>query len=64
MPFVKIDQLFTINAEGNLAAGLLTEAAHVSDPALIQPIRERFLAATATIDRRLSCVRRMDRRYS
>ncbi|HXO93691.1 MAG TPA: hypothetical protein VN825_06120 [Candidatus Acidoferrum sp.] len=38
----KIDKLFTINAEGNLAAGLLAEAAHVSDPALIQPIRERF----------------------
>src|SRR5215472_15146914 len=50
----RIDQLFTINAEGNLAAGLLTEAAHVSDPALIQPIRERFLAAAATVDRRLS----------
>ncbi len=49
----RIDQLFTINAEGNLAAGLLTEAAHVSDPALIQPIRERFLAAGATINRRL-----------
>jgi class 3 adenylate cyclase/phosphoglycerate-specific signal transduction histidine kinase len=49
----KIDQLFTINAEANLVAGLLTEAAHVSDPALIQPIRERFLAAAATIDRSL-----------
>src|SRR5215469_3238605 len=49
----KIDKLFTINAEGNLAAGLLAEAAHVSDPALIQPIRERFLAAAATVDRRL-----------
>src|SRR6516164_7358529 len=50
----RIDQLFTINAEGNLAAGLLAEAAHVRDPALIQPIRERFLAAAATVDRRLS----------
>jgi hypothetical protein len=50
----RIDQLFTINAEGTLAAGLLTEAAHVSDPALIQPIRERFLAAAATVDRRLN----------
>jgi class 3 adenylate cyclase/phosphoglycerate-specific signal transduction histidine kinase len=49
----KIDQLFTINAEANLVAGLLTEAAHVSDPALVQPIRERFLAAAATIDRSL-----------
>jgi adenylate cyclase len=49
----KIDQLFTINAEANLIAGLLTEAAHVSDPALVQPIRERFLAAAATIGRSL-----------
>jgi PAS domain S-box-containing protein len=49
----RIDQLFTINAEGNLAAGLLAEAAHVSDPVLIQPIRERFLAAAATVDRSL-----------
>src|SRR6516225_3680749 len=49
----KIDHLFTINAEGNLVAGLLAEAAHVSDPALIQPIRERFLAAAATINRGL-----------
>jgi class 3 adenylate cyclase/phosphoglycerate-specific signal transduction histidine kinase len=49
----KIDQLFTINAEGSLAAGLLTESAQVSDPALIEPIRERFLAASATIDRSL-----------
>jgi PAS domain S-box-containing protein len=49
----RIDQLFTINAEGNLAAGLLAEAAHVNDPALIQPIRERFLAAAATVDRSL-----------
>src|SRR5262249_20633179 len=49
----KIDKLFTINAEGNLAAGLLAEAAHVSDLALIQPIRERFLAAAATINRGL-----------
>jgi len=49
----KIDQLLTINAEANLAAGLLAEAAHVGDPVLIQPIRERFLAATATIDTNL-----------
>lgn len=49
----RIDHLLTINAEGNLAAGLLAEAAHVGDPVLIQPIRERFLAAAATIDRNL-----------
>jgi PAS domain S-box-containing protein len=48
-----IDQLLTINAEGNLAAGLLAESAHVGDAVLIQPIRERFLAAVATVDRNL-----------
>jgi adenylate cyclase len=49
----KLDHLLTINAEANLAAGLLAEAAHVDDPVLIEPIRERFVAATATIDRNL-----------
>ena len=46
-----IYQLLTINAEVNLAAGLLTEAANALDPVLIQPIRERFIAAAATIER-------------
>ncbi len=49
----KIDQLLTINAEANLAAGLLAEAAHVGDPVLIGPLREQFVAATATINRNL-----------
>ncbi len=49
----KLDQLLTINAEANLVAGLLAEAAHVGDPVLIEPIREQFLAATATINRNL-----------
>jgi class 3 adenylate cyclase/HAMP domain-containing protein len=49
----KLDQLLTINAAANLAAGLLAEAAHVGDPVFIEPIRERFAAATATIDRNL-----------
>ena len=35
-----LQQLLTINAEGNLMAGLLVEAAQVLDPNLIQPIRE------------------------
>lgn len=48
-----IHQLLAINAEGNLAAGLLVEAAHVADPTLIQPIRERFLATAAAIERSL-----------
>jgi class 3 adenylate cyclase/phosphoglycerate-specific signal transduction histidine kinase len=48
--------LLTLRAEGNLAAGLLAEAAHVDDPALIQPIRERFSAAAATIERSLKAL--------
>ena len=47
-------RLMEINAEGNLAAGLLAEAANVSDITLIQPIRERFVAAVATIERSLN----------
>ena len=48
-----VDRLLTINAEGNLAVGLLAETIHVDDPALIQPLRERFVAAAAAIDRDL-----------
>jgi class 3 adenylate cyclase/PAS domain-containing protein len=48
--------LLTLSAEGNLAAGLLTEAAHVEDPALIQPIRERFSAAAAAIEKSLEAL--------
>jgi class 3 adenylate cyclase/HAMP domain-containing protein len=48
-----LHEILTVNAEGNLAAGLLSEAAHLTDPALIQPTRERFLAAAATIERSL-----------
>ena len=51
-----LQALLTVRAEGNLAAGLLTEAAHVDDPALIQPIRERFSAAAATIERSLEAL--------
>ena len=46
-----LQALLTLRAEGNLAAGLLGEAAHVDDPALIQPIRERFSAAAAAIQK-------------
>ena len=51
-----LQALLTLRAEGNLAAGLLAEAAHVDDPALIQPIRERFSAAAATIVRSLEAL--------
>jgi len=49
----KLYQLLTINAEGNLAAGLMAEALHVENPALLQPIRERFLAAATAVERNL-----------
>jgi class 3 adenylate cyclase/HAMP domain-containing protein len=48
--------LLTLRAEGNLAAGLLAEAGHVDDPALIQPTRERFSAAAAAIERSLEAL--------
>jgi class 3 adenylate cyclase/HAMP domain-containing protein len=48
-----VDRLLTINAEGNLAVGLLAETIHIGDPALIQPLHERFVAAAAAIDRDL-----------
>jgi len=48
-----IHLLLTVNAEANLAAGLLAEAANISDRALIQPIRERFIAASDHIQQQL-----------
>ena len=39
--------LLTLRADGNLAAGLLNEAASVPDPAALQPLRERFDAAAS-----------------
>lgn len=49
----RLDRLLTINAEGNLTAGLLAEALHVNSRALLQPLRERFLASAAAVDRSL-----------
>jgi class 3 adenylate cyclase/phosphoglycerate-specific signal transduction histidine kinase len=51
-----LQALLTLRADGNLAASLLREAAHVDDPALIQPIRERFSAAAAAIDKSLGAL--------
>ena len=51
-----LQALLTLRADGNLAAGLLGEAAHVDDPALIQPIRERFSAAAAAIEQNLEAL--------
>ncbi|MEK1855185.1 MAG: Cache 3/Cache 2 fusion domain-containing protein [Phyllobacterium sp.] len=51
-----LQALLTLRADGNLAAGLLGEAAHVDDPVLIQPIRERFSAAAAAIEKSLEAL--------
>ena len=48
-----LQALLILRADGNLAAGLLFEGAHVDDPALTQPLRERFSAAAAAIERNL-----------
>jgi hypothetical protein len=45
--------LLTVRAEGNLAAGLLSEAAGATDPSLLLPLRERFVAAEGQIVRML-----------
>jgi adenylate cyclase len=51
-----LQALLILRAEGNLAAGLLAEAAHVDSPAVMQPMRERFSAAAATIRRSLKAL--------
>jgi class 3 adenylate cyclase/phosphoglycerate-specific signal transduction histidine kinase len=51
-----LQALLILRAEGNLAAGVLAQAAHVEGPALMQPIRERFSAAAATIRRSLKAL--------
>ena len=53
-----LQALLTLRADVNLAAGLLGEAAHADDPALIQPIRERFSAASAAIGKTLKALPR------
>jgi class 3 adenylate cyclase/phosphoglycerate-specific signal transduction histidine kinase len=45
--------LLTLRAEGNLAAGLLTQAAGMTDSRQLQPLEERFVAAEGQIQRML-----------
>lgn len=49
-------RLMEIKAEVNYAAGLLAEVANVSDPDLIEPIVERFVASTAALERNLGAL--------
>ena len=51
-----LQALLRLRADGNQAASLLGEAAHVDDPALIQPFRERFSAAAAAIEKSLEAL--------
>ena len=46
--------LLTLRAEGNLAAGLLNEAAGVPDPSSLQPLQERFVAAANRAEKLLA----------
>lgn len=52
----QLEQLLTINAEGNLAAGLMAEAAQLDDPAMLAPVRERFIASAGAIEAGLTAV--------
>lgn len=49
-----IDELLSINAAANLAAGLIAEAVVVSDSIQLEPLKERFLSATLTISRNIA----------
>ena len=46
--------LLTLRAEGNLAAGLLNEAAGVPDPSSLKPLQERFVAAASRAEKLLA----------
>jgi len=48
-----LQDLLALRAEGNLIAGLLAEAAAIQEHELIQPLRERFIAAADHVQRRL-----------
>ncbi len=50
---LEMSRLLQIAAEANLVEGLLVEAANVRDSTLIQPIRERFVASAAGIEKSL-----------
>ena len=48
-----LDLLLTLNAEINLTAGILSEALHLDERLLVQPLMERFEAAAAAAERSL-----------
>lgn len=52
----RIDALLTIEAQANLAASLMAQAAHAQDAALLRPLEERFTSATDTIARSLNAL--------
>lgn len=46
-----LHELLTLRAEGNLAAGILNQVAVTPEAALLQPLHERFVAATEQMQR-------------
>jgi adenylate cyclase len=48
-----LERLLTVRAEGNLAAGLLDQAASSADVNLLEPLNERFIAAKEHIEKLL-----------
>jgi class 3 adenylate cyclase/HAMP domain-containing protein len=49
-----LQALLTLRAEGNLAAGLLNEAAGIPDPSSLKPLQERFVAAASRAEKLLA----------
>ncbi|UCG14258.1 MAG: PAS domain S-box protein, partial [Deltaproteobacteria bacterium] len=49
-----LQALFTMQAEGNLVAGRLTEASGALEGNLLQPLQERFTAAASHIEKKLA----------
>src|SRR5215475_3261051 len=49
-----LQALLTLRAEGNLAAGLLNEAAGIPDPSSLKPLQERFVAAASLAEKLLA----------
>ncbi|MEQ8349174.1 MAG: adenylate/guanylate cyclase domain-containing protein [Sneathiellaceae bacterium] len=52
----RIDALLTVQAQANMVAGLLGQAAYVEDLAQLSPLEERFTASAAAIRRSLAAM--------
>jgi methyl-accepting chemotaxis protein len=52
-----LQAMLDLRADGNLALGLLTEAANIPDKDLLPPVRDRFAAAAARIGKALDALK-------